>query len=124
MALIITRRCKLTPPTRLQSSVAITLRIRQPSPQQERLKLRSELENLQALNQEYEALMANKAGTLNKETLVGGAAFLAGLSGVSAAVNEGLKLGLGAGGDVATLAVNGALGAVGIGYYFYRKSQQ
>ena len=55
------------------------------------------------------------------KTFVGGAAFLVGLSGVGAALNEGLKLALGAGGDVPTLAANGVLGIAGVLYYLKTK---
>ena len=90
----------------------------------ERMKLRSELENLQTLNKEYEELMAGGGGSgFSKDKLVQGAAFLVGLSGVGAAVNELLKLALGAGGDLGTLGANSILGLVGVGYYAYRKNK-
>ena len=85
--------------------------------EQARTELRNELQNLQTLSKEYDELMANKAGSFSRKTFVGGAAFLVGLSGVGAALNEGLKMALGAGGDVPTLAANGVLGIAGVLYY-------
>ena len=89
--------------------------------EQARTELRNELQNLQILSKEYDELMANKAGSFSRQTFVGGAAFLVGLSGVGAALNEGLKLALGAGGDVPTLAANGVLGIAGVLYYLKTK---
>ena len=44
---------------------------------------------------------------------------------VSASLNELLKVATGGGNDAsgATIALNAALGAAGVGYYFYRKGQ-
>jgi hypothetical protein len=89
--------------------------------EQARTELRNELQNLQTLSKEYDELMANKAGSFSRKTFVGGAAFLVGLSGVGAALNEGLKMALGAGGDVPTLAANGVLGIAGVLYYLKTK---
>ena len=58
--------------------------------------------------------------SLNKDKIVASLSFLIGLVGVSSAINELLKIILGAGGDVLAVALNGALGVAGVGYYFVR----
>lgn len=87
-----------------------------------RQALREELNNLQALSDEYDELVASGPGSgFSRDGFVSGAAFLVGLSGVGAACNEGLQMLLGVGGDGATLAANAVLGLGGVGYYFQRK---
>jgi len=89
----------------------------------QRVTIREEMDKLSALNDDYKQLKGG-AGGFNRDTIVGGISFLVGLTYVSAALNEVLKVVLGGGNDgsLATVALNGALGAVGVGYYFYRKS--
>ena len=91
---------------------------------QARDDLRSELQNLQTLSKDYEELKASGLGgssAFSRNSIVSGAAFLVGISGVGAAANEGLAMALGAGGDLPTLASNALLGAAGVGYHLYRK---
>jgi len=90
--------------------------------QQARSELRSELDNLQSLSKEYDELMASGIGAgFSRQGFVAGAAFLVGLSGVGAALNEALRMGLGAGGDLPTLGANAVLGLAGVGYYLRTK---
>lgn len=57
--------------------------------------------------------------SLNRNKLVGGAAFLVGLTGVGAAINEALKFAFSTGsGDAATLGANLLLGIAGLYIYF------
>lgn len=92
---------------------------------QARRDLRAEMDNLKALSDEYDELMASSATSgISRDTIVEGALFLVGLTGVGAALNEGLRLALGAGGDLPTLVVNALLGAAGVGVYFQRKSKR
>ena len=84
----------------------------------ERQNLRKEMENLKALNAELTSL---QGPGISRDKIVSGIALLVGLSGVGAAVNEALKLALGANGDVATLSLNSALGVAGVLYHLQRK---
>uniref|UniRef100_A0A7S3AZ28 Uncharacterized protein n=1 Tax=Haptolina ericina TaxID=156174 RepID=A0A7S3AZ28_9EUKA len=89
----------------------------------ERLTIREEMERLTALNEEYQDLTKGGGGGLDRNSIVSGISFLVGLTYVSAALNELLKLALGGGNDgsLATITINSLLGAAGVGYYFYRK---
>mgnify|MGYP004359681119 CR=1 FL=1 len=73
---------------------------------------------LEQLNKEYQELQG--LGGLNRDKIVGGLAFVVGLVGLSAAVNEALKIALGAGGDGLTVGLNTMLAVAGIGYYKVR----
>lgn len=84
----------------------------------ERANLRAEMEQLQALNKELTEL---QGPGISRDRIVSGIALLVGLSGVGAALNEALKIAFSAGGDVATLGLNGALGIAGVLYHFQRK---
>jgi hypothetical protein len=83
----------------------------------DRQTIREEMQALEKLNEEYKAL---QKPSFNKDKIIGGLAFVVGLTYVGSAINEALKIILGAGGDPLAIGLNGALGAAGIGYYFYR----
>jgi len=87
----------------------------------ERANIQDEMQRLSALNEDYRQLSSAPLG-LDKDTLIGGVSFVVGLTYVSAAINGLLQLGTpGAGSSLPTVALNALLGAVGVGYYFYRK---
>ena len=88
-----------------------------------RTSLRTEVDNLESLNRQYQELLGSKSssGGFNKDSIVAGIAFLAGLAYGGAAVQDALKLALGLGGDPFQVVICGILGAGGIGYYVYRK---
>ena len=90
-----------------------------------RTSLRNEVDNLEMLNRQYQELLGSKSsgGGFNKDSIVAGIAFLAGLAYGGAAVQDALKLALGMGGDPFQVVICGALGAGGIGYYVYRKQK-
>jgi hypothetical protein len=88
----------------------------------ERLSIRAEVERLEELNKELQSLQGVGGLSLNKDKIVGGLAFLVGLTGIGAAINEGLKFGFGlASADVFALVANLLLGAAGMYVYFTRK---
>jgi len=89
----------------------------------ERVKLRAEMENLETLNREYQDLIAGKDGTSlsSKDKIISAVALLAGVTYLGAAITETLRIVSTGTGDVLTVGLNGALGAVGVGYHIYRK---
>jgi len=91
---------------------------------EERQTIRDEMARLTELNDEYK-LAKSGGGGLGRDAIVGGISFIVGLTYVSAALNEVLKVATGGGNDAspATIAINAALGVAGVGYYFYRKGQ-
>lgn len=89
----------------------------------ERENIRSEMRQLETLNKELQELQGGGGGGINRNTIVGGAAFLVGLTGVGAAINEALKFAVGGQGDAATLGLNAALGVAGVAIYFQRKGK-
>ena len=92
----------------------------QTSMEEERQTIRTQLVQLEELNREYAELQKFGGGGLNKDKIVGSLAFVVGLSGAGAAVNEAGRLAFGSGGDPLTVALNLGLGVAGIGYYFVR----
>eukprot|EP00965_Chrysotila_dentata_P019080 635938-Pleurochrysis_carterae.AAC.7 len=92
-----------------------------------RTVIREEMARLTSLNQEYKEITASQAPSRN--SVVGVIAFLVGLIYLGGAVNEWLKLALGAiDGDVTetvgSALVQSALAAVGIGTYFSRRGRE
>jgi len=87
--------------------------------QSERLSLRSELSRLNELNDELSSLQ--RGGGLGRDQLVAGLSFLVGAAGLGAALNEGLKIAVGAGGEPAAAGLNAALALLGFGYYALRR---
>ncbi|KAL1512096.1 hypothetical protein AB1Y20_005367 [Prymnesium parvum] len=92
---------------------------------EERQTIRDEMAQLRSLSDEYKALTRGGGGGFDKGAILGGLSFIVGLTYASAALNEALKVAMGGGddGSPTTIALNFALGAVGIGYHFYRKGQ-
>jgi len=89
-----------------------------------RATIREEMERLTSLNSEYKAL--KNSSPVNRDGIVGGVAFLVGLTYVSNAINELLRLGLGAvEGDTSetifNLVVDSVLGVAGIVVYFSKQ---
>lgn len=54
----------------------------------ERANIRNEMEQLESLNRELKELQSGGGGGFNRNTIVGGAAFLVGLTGIGAAVRR------------------------------------
>jgi len=89
----------------------------------ELLKLRAEMENLEALNKEYQDLVKGGGGMSSKDKIISAIALIAGVTYLGAAITESLKIVLDSGGDPLTAGLNGALGVVGVGYHFQRESK-
>ena len=89
----------------------------------DRATIREEMQVLDRLNEEYQELQRGGGGGFNKDKLVAGVAFVLGLTYLGSAINESLKIALGASGDPLAIGLNSALGLAGIGYYFYRKGK-
>jgi len=87
----------------------------------ERASIRTEMAQLEALNQEYQELVSGGGGGISRNKIVSGIALLVGLTGVGAALNEALRIALAGSGDVVTLGLNAALGVAGVGYHLQRK---
>jgi len=92
--------------------------------QADRQMIRGDLTSLVNLQKELDQLQGGKGGGLNRNSVVGGISFIAGLLYLGNAVNEGLRLAFGDDGSVGTFALNSGLALLGIGYYFYKKSQE
>lgn len=88
--------------------------------------IREEAVRLKNLKREYDEL---SKPAFDRDTVVGGISFLAGSAYVSQCINLLLSIALGAVDDASMTGVvlnaglDGVLGAVGVGYYFYRRSQ-
>ena len=91
-----------------------------------RTVIREEAVRLKGLKQEYDEL---SKPTFDRTTIVSGISFLAGAAYLSQSINLVLSIVLGAvddpsmSGVILNAAINGVLGAVGVGYYFFRRSQ-
>jgi len=90
---------------------------------EDRETIRQEMQALEQLNEDYKALQSGGGISFNRDKIVASISFVAGISGLGAAINEALKIALGAGGDATTIVLNLGLGAGGIGYYFVRNAQ-
>ena len=89
----------------------------------DRQMIRGDLTRLVSLQKELDQLQGEAGGKLTKNSIVGGISFIAGLLYLGNAVNEGLRLMFGDDGSVGNFAVNAGLALLGIGYYFFKKSQ-
>ena len=89
----------------------------------DRQMIRGDLTRLVSLQKELDQLQGEAGGKLTKNSIVGGISFIAGLLYLGNAVNEGLRLMFGDDGSVGNFALNAGLALLGIGYYFFKKSQ-
>jgi hypothetical protein len=88
----------------------------------ERVNIRTEMAQLESLNRDLADLRSGGGGSgFSRDKIVSGVALLVGLTGVGAALNEALRLALGAGGDMTTLGLNAVLGAAGVFAHLQRK---
>ena len=90
--------------------------------QADRATIREEMVALEKLNADYRELQKFGGLIPNKDRIVAGLSLLVGLTGISSAINEALKMVVTeSGGEPLTIGLNAVLGVAGVGYYFVRK---